>query len=314
MCIRDRMVTVLLLLLVFPSRGADLMASLVHDQLAPCPASQGSREWSCVRVVPDSELAARHWSEYGFQPADRLDLCPACKRRKCNWLRYHVEIHEWYAELNQRQAIARRVTQGPGFLKMSIPPSLVAQLFQWRKNQSHHWEVPRDDGYTQGGYEHGRIIHGCYTNSHVFPVGHLELGRFDAVREQVIKHAHQVLEWWTGIRLVHSETFGMRIYHRNNMLINHLDRKETHVASVLLQVFQEGAQDDGWPLEIVGADGKLREIYLQPGEMLLYEGARFLHGRPMRFKGSNFGNIFSHFRPWPLLGTLSSEAEGSDDL
>ena len=39
------------------------------------------------------------------------------------------------------------------------------------------------------------------------------------------------------------------------------------------------------------------EVYLQPGGMVLYEGARFIHGRPMRFNGTNFANIFSHFRP-----------------
>jgi hypothetical protein len=39
---------------------------------------------------------------------------------------------------------------------------------------------------------------------------------------------------------------------------------------------------------------------------VLYEGARLKHGRPLRLKGDEFGNIFSHFAPieWrvsPLL-------------
>ena len=71
--------------------------------------------------------------------------------------------------------------------------------------------------------------------------------------------------------------------------------------------------DGGWPLEVVGEDDVVREVYLQPGEMVLYEGkppqlgqqaaqllisgARLLHGRPMRFKGEHFGNIFTHFKP-----------------
>lgn len=38
------------------------------------------------------------------------------------------------------------------------------------------------------------------------------------------------------------------------------------------QVFQDCDEDGGWPLEVVGEDGLVREVYLQPGEMVLYEG------------------------------------------
>jgi hypothetical protein len=38
--------------------------------------------------------------------------------------------------------------------------------------------------------------------------------------------------------------------------------------------------------------GRVGEVYLQPGEMVLYEGAWLRHGRPMRFKGDEFANIF----------------------
>ena len=36
--------------------------------------------------------------------------------------------------------------------------------------------------------------------------------------------------------------------------------------------------------EVMLPDGRLGEVYLQPGEMVLYEGAWLRHGRPMRFK------------------------------
>ena len=36
---------------------------------------------------------------------------------------------------------------------------------------------------------------------------------------------------------------------------------------------------------------------MQPGELVLYEGAWLRHGRPMRFKGDSFANVFSHFAP-----------------
>merc|ERR1712224_818967 len=97
-----------------------------------------------------------------------------------------------------------------------------------------------------------------------------------------------ILEWWTGMSLVHSATYGIRIYKRDAMLINHVDRHDTHMASAVLQVTQEADVDGGWPLEVWGPDGICNEVYLQPGELVLYEGGKFIHGRPMRFRGEEF--------------------------
>ena len=93
------------------------------------------------------------------------------------------------------------------------------------------------------------------------------------------------------------------------MLRNHVDRVETHVISAILQIHKEldGAED--WPLEIVGMDGLVRQIYLEPGDMLLYESTTLIHGRPTPFQGKVFANIFAHFKPtsgwdWKLEGDL----------
>ena len=46
----------------------------------------------------------------------------------------------------------------------------------------------------------------------------------------------QVLQWWTKMRLRHTSTFGVRVYRRGSMLIDHVDRMDTHLASAVLQV------------------------------------------------------------------------------
>ena len=33
------------------------------------------------------------------------------------------------------------------------------------------------------------------------------------------------------------------------------------------------------------------------GEMLWYESARLVHGRPIPFKGEYYDNVFVHFKP-----------------
>merc|ERR1712046_97145 len=109
------------------------------------------------------------------------------------------------------------------------------------------------------------------------------------------------------MQLKHTSTFGVRIYRRHAMLVNHVDRSDTHIASAVLQVHQECDEDGGWPLEVHSEDGEAYEVYLQPGEMVLYEGGRLRHGRPMRLKGVEFANVFSHFAPLDWYGPGKSQ-------
>jgi hypothetical protein len=71
-------------------------------------------------------------------------------------------------------------------------------------------------------------------------------------------------------RLRHTSTFGLRIYKRGSMLINHLDIASSHLASAVIQVGQSVDTNGGWPLEVMDPDGSgaLSEVYLQPGEMV----------------------------------------------
>ena len=66
----------------------------------------------------------------------------------------------------------------------------------------------------------------------------------------------------------------------------------SHSSPPLKQVHQVVDEDGGWPLEVLLPHGRVGEVYLQAGEMVLYEGAWLRHGRPMRFKGDEFANIF----------------------
>merc|ERR1712194_529 len=199
-----------------------------------------------------------------------------------------------YSNRNHRLGV-QRVSQGPGYLKMSINPELVKTLTAWAAKHSQFWR--NQTIYQKKVFNPAESVGGCYSNTHAFPFGLLDLDNARHIRKEIVEHMQDVLEWWTDRKLDHTSTYGMRVYRREAMLINHADRGDTHIASAVLQVFQDCDKDGGWPLEVVGEDGLVREVYLQPGEMVLYEGARLLHGRPMRFKGDYFGNIFSHFSP-----------------
>ena len=53
--------------------------------------------------------------------------------------------------------------------------------------------------------------------------------------------------------------------------------------------------DKDWPLHVIDNQGNKKRIYLEPGEMLLYESARMPHGRQIPFEGEYYDNLFAHF-------------------
>jgi len=249
---------------------------LVHDPKAPCLPANQSSAWSCVRFVSQAEFDTRTPEHFGFaneqEAQDRL-------------------VGEM-TDLEYTQHVPKipRLTDGPGYLKMNFTKKLRDAL------------LPLYEEKKKTHMEQHEPIAGGYTNIHINHFDKLNLHQFQDVYVTVVSEMKQVLQWWVGAKLKHTSTFGIRIYRRHGMLINHVDRMDTHLASAVLQVAQQC--DGGWPLEVVRENGERYEVYLQPGEMVLYEGAKIQHGRPMRFNGTEFANIFSHFAPihWNGIG------------
>ena len=88
---------------------------------------------------------------------------------------------------------------------------------------------------------------------------------------------------------------GIRIYANGSVLNNHLDRVSTHAVSVIINLDQD--VDEPWPLEIHDHTGRPHNVTIKPGDMVLYESASCIHGRPWPLVGRAFVNVFRHFRP-----------------
>ena len=86
-----------------------------------------------------------------------------------------------------------------------------------------------------------------------------------------------------------------RKYNNGSVLRMHVDTVSTHVVSAIINVDQEVEQD--WPLLILDHDDVEHSVVMQPGDMVLYESAKLLHGRPDVFLGSHYDNIFIHYQP-----------------
>jgi len=75
----------------------------------------------------------------------------------------------------------------------------------------------------------------------------------------------------------------------------HVDTARTHVVSCIINVDQDVQQD--WPLLILDHDYTEHEVIMHPGDMVLYESAKALHGRIKPMLGKHYDNIFVHFQP-----------------
>ena len=51
-----------------------------------------------------------------------------------------------------------------------------------------------------------------------------------------------------------------------------------------------------WPLVIEDHFYRQHKVRLKPGQMLVYESAKLLHGRPVPFSGDNYANVVVHFK------------------
>lgn len=105
-----------------------------------------------------------------------------------------------------------------------------------------------------------------------------------------------ICEDWTKRKLVPTFVYGVRTYEDGAVLRVHRDREQTHIVSAIINVDQKVRKD--WPLLIqteAGSPQAWSQVFLAPGEVLLYEGCRLAHGRPTPFEGDFFANVFVHF-------------------
>lgn len=128
----------------------------------------------------------------------------------------------------------------------------------------------------------------------------------NTIDEPVTTAMKPILEDWCGFELYSTAVFGIRVYQRGSYLYPHVDRTKTHVISATMCI--DCDLEVPWPLSIADETGKLVEVNMQPGEMILYEGARRMHGREWALQGRTYASLFCHFAPTVDMLNASDEA------
>lgn len=113
--------------------------------------------------------------------------------------------------------------------------------------------------------------------------------------QQLMHDLLPVHEEWSGVRLKPATCYGIRVYQDGSYLLNHSDHAATHIVSSTICV--DSDLEEPWPLYVEDDEGKVHEIDMKPGDMVFFEGARLVHGRPYAMNGSFFASIFVHFTP-----------------
>jgi len=102
-------------------------------------------------------------------------------------------------------------------------------------------------------------------------------------------------EWYGNGSLKMTSIYGVRKYTDGSILRMHVDTANTHVISAIINVDQD--VDEPWRLLILDHEENEHWITMEPGDMVLYESAKMLHGRPEPMKGERYENIFLHYMP-----------------
>ena len=227
---------------------------------------------SLKRIVVDGQEVE------GFESV--VDLDDTYRARNSTWLWSHGERHL----RNLKQPLLVHNYTATGYVKVPMPLDLFISLnrfYQAHRNQNFDESIDEMNSiHDKTGDRKPKMVQ---------------------LSDQMMNDIEQVLkpqlEEWSKTKLKRTAIYGVREYYKGNVLQNHVDRIETHVISVILQIDQDKGSGGDWMLEVIDYNGKRQQIKLLPGEMLLYESAKLIHGRPKPFQGNRFANAFVHFAP-----------------
>jgi hypothetical protein len=209
---------------------------------------------------------------------------------------YCASQENWRMQMNMYQTRSVYNYTQAGYLKSKAPEELyqlVRSFFDRNKDQlseewqdittfHNNWQVPT------------RIVR---VDNETLPGGGQSLSA------QIADVVRPLVENWIGMRLAVTSVYGVRVYGNQSILTPHVDRLPL-VSSVIINVDQD--VDEDWPLEVYDHDGIAHNITLLPSEMLFYESATVIHGRPFPLHGkvSAAQSMFVLFRSLVGIGRL----------
>lgn len=120
------------------------------------------------------------------------------------------------------------------------------------------------------------------------------VSRYGHDRDQMMETLLPLHEKEFGVKLIPEVMFGVRTYLKDSMLDMHYDKYITHHVGSIICVDKDLNGEDDWPLHLIDHNGKEHLLYLNVGDIVFYEAAKLLHGRPTHLKGNFFSILMYH--------------------
>ena len=179
-----------------------------------------------------------------------------------------------------------------GFIKLKCPTGLFNLLSRHWTSTRHRLTLESDSCWGEN-----KVIHNIYKT--IPPVltsadkEDYELGDLKSLTTTMLQ---PLMEEWCGTKLeLPGIGHGPRTYLNGAVLHSHCDRIDSHALGAIISIDQDLASP--WPLTITDLKGENHNISLVPGEMLLYESTRCMHGRLAPLNGRYVTNYFIHYKP-----------------
>ena len=112
----------------------------------------------------------------------------------------------------------------------------------------------------------------------------------DEFAETILENLLPGMELFTGEELVY--TYGyLRLYQDGDTLPKHIDRDSCEISTTLCVGYDA---TENWPIYVETDDNQTKEIFLEPGDLLVYKGCEIPHYRNA-FKGNHHVQCFLHY-------------------
>lgn len=230
---------------------------------------------------------------YTFTPHNKLETCDNTNSDMLNVDISCNDMNLRFDSFTHQVWMHKRI--GSNFVQPQIVPAVTDDGFKLMKlpNKTYTWLKQWYDQAKLSKNETEKSSGPCL-NRHKAPSEMIHLPFGEKLR--LTKELQPILEEWYGKgSLTMTSIYGVRKYTNNSILRMHVDTLSTHVVSAIINVDQEVITP--WKLLILDHNYEEHELEMQPGDMVLYESAKLLHGRPEPLNGERYENIFIHFKP-----------------
>ena len=191
-----------------------------------------------------------------------------------------------------RQVPSLRNYTSTGFAKTRAPPELFDLIQQhWQRNTQPQKNAAASaaatlsdltvldnpqhiEAWTKG---HTYVNYWAHNTTYWGLADSKTMGGSLALQDRLFALAKPVLEDWTQMELRPTSLYGIRVYREGAILSPHVDRNPL-ISSAIINVAQDPAMTDDWPLEVIDREGKAVNISMVRGDMVLYESGTLIHG------------------------------------